>query len=226
VDDAARSKSYWERSATRNPAWFSATGFTSIDEDFYFSGEADVVDFQNLLGIYVTRNSVLLELGSGAGRMTRRLAGDAARVIAADVSATMLGVAKTNLAGHDNVDYVELAGSGEIPLDDESVDSVISYFTLQHVRTAMIQRRYLAEIVRVLRPGGWAVVQLRRTGARARALEWRGHIGNLLKGRNTLSRSWRGSRVSESDVRSLRRDGVRVDVLRIDARYICAIIRK
>ncbi|MDQ1550932.1 MAG: hypothetical protein QOD50_354 [Actinomycetota bacterium] len=185
-----------------------------------------MVDFQNLLGIYVTRNSVLLELGSGAGRMTRRLAGDAARVIAADVSATMLGVAKTNLAGHDNVDYVELAGSGEIPLDDESVDSVISYFTLQHVRTAMIQRRYLAEIVRVLRPGGWAVVQLRRTGARARALEWRGHIGNLLKGRNTLSRSWRGSRVSESDVRSLRRDGVRVDVLRIDARYICAIIRK
>ena len=59
-----------------------------------------------------------------------------------------------DLPGNPRAD-VTLGPSGEIPLDDASIDCVLSSQVLEHVREP---RRYLAEARRVTRPGGHLVL--------------------------------------------------------------------
>jgi ubiquinone/menaquinone biosynthesis C-methylase UbiE len=97
----------------------------------------------------------ILDLGCGAGLDTvlaARRTGPEGRVIALDFLPEMLErtAVATAEAGLDNVETVE----GEIeaiPLPDSSVDHVISNGV---VNLAPRKRRVLAEIARVLRPGG------------------------------------------------------------------------
>jgi len=107
---------------------------------------------------------VTLDLGCGTGRdvyLLSQLVGPKGHVIGLDMTEAQLAVARETLDGHmesfgyakPNVDlrqgYIEdLAGAG---LDDESVDLVISNCV---VNLSPRKDQVLAEIVRVLRPGG------------------------------------------------------------------------
>ena len=44
--------------------------------------------------------------------------------------------------------------AGALPFDDDSFDSAGSFTMLHHVPSAALQNRVLAEVLRVLRPGG------------------------------------------------------------------------
>lgn len=89
---------------------------------------------------------VIVDLAGGTGDVARLLAGANRRVVICDPSTAMMAQAQS-------LPYVELvAGAGEaIPLADGSVDMVTISFGIRnvtHMPTA------LAEIVRVLKPGG------------------------------------------------------------------------
>ncbi len=226
MPDPSASKAFWNRAARDNAAWHIATGYTTESEAFFASGQREVDEFLNAAGLVLNGTEVLLEIGSGVGRMTRHLAALAQHVIAMDVSSEMLARARANLAALKNVEYVEVSGAGDIPLDDSSVDAVFSYLTMQHVPTASAQERYFAESLRVLRPGGWAYIQFRRSGFVPRLLDWAGHLAHTVSGHKTLSRAWRGARVKEQALLAYSSADVSVEILHLGRRHIWARVTK
>ncbi len=98
---------------------------------------------------------VVLDIGCGAGLdclLAARRVGPSGRVIGADMTGVMVDKARANAqaAGIGNAEF-HLADARELPVGDATVDLVISngVFNLCRDKT-----RVLAEIVRVLRPGG------------------------------------------------------------------------
>lgn len=214
------SKAFWEKAANEDPAWHIATKFKTLDEDFYESGRKEVNEFLDRAGLRLTRTQVLLELGCGAGRMTREFASQALRVIATDVSPKMLELARKHLTSFKNVDYLELDGNGNLPVDSGSVDAVFSYITMQHVPTALAQERYLAESIRVLKLGGWGLLQFRKPGILPRILDWIGHIAHAVSGKRTLNAAWRGSRIKKRRIVELAAVCQKYEFIPIGRRHI------
>ena len=94
------------------------------------------------------------DLGCGTGQMTAALAPFVRRVIAVDASAAMLQAAKRRLQGFDNVELRrgELEG---LPIDDARLDAATMALVLHHLPEP---ERAIAEVARVLKPGGRALV--------------------------------------------------------------------
>jgi 2-polyprenyl-6-hydroxyphenyl methylase/3-demethylubiquinone-9 3-methyltransferase len=92
-----------------------------------------------------------LDLGCGGGFMAEALSSRGARVIGVDPWDTVLRIARTHAKTSKlDIQYVVAAGES-LPLDSNSVDRVVSVDVLEHV---LDLRAVLAEIHRVLRPGG------------------------------------------------------------------------
>jgi 2-polyprenyl-6-hydroxyphenyl methylase/3-demethylubiquinone-9 3-methyltransferase len=92
-----------------------------------------------------------LDLGCGGGFMAEALACRGARVFGVDPWNKVLRVAHTH-ARTQRLDIQYIAGAGELlPLDNDCMDRVVSVDVLEHV---LDLHRVLAEIYRVLRPGG------------------------------------------------------------------------
>lgn len=220
------SKRYWNDAARDNAAWHIATRHESESAEFFARGSSEVDEFLAFGDIGLGPTDVLLEIGSGVGRMTRRLAEIAGSVIASDVSGEMLSKARTNLADLDNIRYLEVDGDGTLDLPDDSVNVVFSYITMQHVPTAAAQGRYFSESLRVLAPQGRLLIQFRRSGLLPRLLDWAGHLGHLVRGRRTLNKAWRGARIKERTLRAFASENVTVDILPFNRRHIWVVARK
>lgn len=137
-----------------------------------------------LLGL-VPRNWTVADIGCGTGNAAELLASRVADVIAVDQSETMLAAARRRVHGMHNVRFE--AGTVEsLPLNDASVDAVISVLVLHHVAEP---GRALAEMRRVLRTfrgGGVALVVDMQRHTRE---EFRRTMGHLHQGfdRATMS---------------------------------------
>jgi SAM-dependent methyltransferase len=98
--------------------------------------------------------ATVLEVGTGSGNLTRAMLGHwpAVEIIASDVAAGMLELARSQLAEvvDSRVRFVEAAAQA-LPLAAESVDLVVSSFVLQLVPDRLAALR---EARRLLRPGG------------------------------------------------------------------------
>ncbi len=89
----------------------------------------------------------ILDLGGGTGINARPLAGAGARVTIMDSSRAMLAQ-----AGKDEINARQVRGdAADMPFEDRSFDIVLISDAWHHFRS---QYRILAEIARVLRPGG------------------------------------------------------------------------
>lgn len=106
----------------------------------------------------VQPGEVCLDLGSGTGTMTRRLAGFAGpegRVLGVEPNGMLRAVAAERAAAVGSaVEFVPGLAT-EIPLPDASVDLVWCERVLQHVPDPQAA---VVEIARVLRPGGRALL--------------------------------------------------------------------
>ncbi len=93
----------------------------------------------------------VLEVGFGSGRNVPHYPGAVTRVWAVDPALTGRKLAAARVAASPvPVEYVGLDGE-QLPLDDQSVDSVLTTWTLCTIPAV---ERALSEIHRVLRPGG------------------------------------------------------------------------
>jgi len=98
-------------------------------------------------------NAELLDIGCSAGYHTRHLARKAKRVVAIDVDRVALEVARRRVKS-SRVTFLHYDGAS-LPFADASFDAVSMLDVLEHVRD---RAGLVAEIVRVLRPGGtWTV---------------------------------------------------------------------
>jgi arsenite methyltransferase len=99
----------------------------------------------------------LLDVGCGPGFYVHELlerVGRDGHVSGVDTSAPMLAIAARRVEGHENVELLE-APATALPFDPASFDGAISVQVLEYVDDVALA---LAELHRVLRPGGRLVV--------------------------------------------------------------------
>lgn len=95
-----------------------------------------------------------LEIGVGIGRSLPHILGlQPARVIASDISRTMLEQCRERFAGNDRIEFLE-AEAERLGLPDASIDVAVCFGTFD----ALFQRQALIEFARVLAPGGRILV--------------------------------------------------------------------
>lgn len=103
----------------------------------------------------------VLDVGCGVGRVLDLVADAQHSAAGIDISGSMLRVAEATLGKRATLHR----GSGwSLPFLNESFDGVYSTLCLQHQPPLAIRERYLAEIRRVLRPGGRAGLQFKILG--------------------------------------------------------------
>ncbi|MGA7796838.1 MAG: class I SAM-dependent methyltransferase, partial [Candidatus Acidiferrales bacterium] len=137
-------------------------------------------DYQRLVGPVFTRlgwepqSKTMLELGCGAGRMTRSFAQRFSCVYAFDISTEMLGHAKALFPEASNVDWILGNGVDLSDLGDETVDFAFSYIVLQHMPEPELAIRYIREMLRVLKPGGMFLFQF--NSVPKMTMNWKGRL--------------------------------------------------
>jgi len=119
----------------------------------------------------------VLEVGCGRGEFAERLAGAGIGVVAVDQSARMVEL--TRARGVD----ARLGDVQALPFADGEFDAAVANFVLYHVRDI---HRALAELARVLRPGGTLVAAT--NGVRQLAELWE-LVGRDLSERRRQGRS-------------------------------------
>lgn len=101
----------------------------------------------------IVKDKVVLDIASGSGYGTALLAETAKKVYGVDIDENSVSYAKENY-GKKNIEYK--VGSGtDIPLSDGSVDVVVTYETIEHIKD---YKKFLAETKRVLKKDGLLLV--------------------------------------------------------------------
>ncbi len=101
----------------------------------------------------IVKGKTVLDIASGSGYGTEIIASQAKKVFGVDVDAEAVQYATTNY-GKKNITF--LHGDGiKIPLDDDAVDVVVSFETLEHIED---YEKFMAEVKRVLKPDGLLVL--------------------------------------------------------------------
>lgn len=94
------------------------------------------------------------DLGCGTGQVSELIAPHVARVIAVDGSTDMVQAARKRLKGLTHVD-VRRGDMEALPIDDDQLDAAVVALVLHHVPDPS---RAIAEVHRVLKPGGRALI--------------------------------------------------------------------
>jgi ubiquinone/menaquinone biosynthesis C-methylase UbiE len=148
-------------------------------QDFYDVGQSDWEDFRSQWSHYAGElGSSCLEIGCGAGRITRMLAGEFERVEAVDVSTDM--IAKAREAAPGNATFHQVDGA-DVPIEDSSVNAVFSVHVFQHLESIEMVADYLSEARRVLTPGGTTMIHIALASERPRVFGRRGKLRRELR---------------------------------------------
>jgi ubiquinone/menaquinone biosynthesis C-methylase UbiE len=105
----------------------------------------------------IPAGGTVVEIGPGGGRWSVLLAPRSERLVLVDVAQRPLDLVAERLRDAGNVEYVLTDGSAVAGVADASVDAVWSFDVFVHIAPGD-QAGYLAEIARVLRPGGIAAI--------------------------------------------------------------------
>src|SRR5215472_4128780 len=97
----------------------------------------------------------VLEIGPGPGITTDLLRTSLPRLTALEIDATLANSLRARLRG-SNVQVVE-GDATEMPFEDMAFSGVVSFTMLHHVPSPELQNKVLAEVLRVLKPGGFFV---------------------------------------------------------------------
>jgi len=97
----------------------------------------------------------VLDCGCGAGDVSALLARRARRVVSLDVAASNLSRTRQNLRRVGVGPLAVQAGGEDLPFADASFDAAVLADVIEHIPD---RRRTVAELARVLRPGGLAVI--------------------------------------------------------------------
>lgn len=92
-----------------------------------------------------------LDVGCGAGRITKFLKNEGAEVYATDISSEMLKIINKKMS---DVKTFE-AGINQLPFEDNTFDVVTAAFVIVHLHTL---DKGFEEVYRVLKPGGFFVI--------------------------------------------------------------------
>lgn len=127
--------------------------------DEYKSSPEDYVIYLLHIATYrfaetYTRGKRVLDFGCGSGYGSAAVAQSALSVTGVDVADDAVAYAQSHFS-RPNLDYQKVDPRQPLPFEDGSFDTVLSFQVFEHVSDT---QRYLAEIRRVLVPGGVLVL--------------------------------------------------------------------
>jgi cyclopropane fatty-acyl-phospholipid synthase-like methyltransferase len=171
----------WERRARENPRHYVLTGRSQwSDEEFFRSGEVtmqeDILnDLTNICRGRDPKEMTVLEIGCGAGRVTRAFANFFGSVWAVDISAEMVRQAQQAVAGFPNAHVLRNNGKDLSAIhpswwgrrrgrETPQFDFAFSSMVFQHIPTREIIETYVRDVHGLLRPGGLFKFQVQGAG--------------------------------------------------------------
>lgn len=106
------------------------------------------------------RESAVLDIGCGIGRLTAALAGEVRSVVGIDVSQAMVAAARRRCAGLANVRLMRTSGRDLAAFADDSFELVLAVDVFPYLVASGLNlaSRHLEEAARVLRPGGTLLI--------------------------------------------------------------------
>jgi ubiquinone/menaquinone biosynthesis C-methylase UbiE len=149
----------WDRRARENARFYVVTGQEEwSDEEFFRSGRKTVeeeilTDMINICQGKDPRQMRVLEIGCGAGRVTRALADLFGEVHGVDVSGEMVELARRAVADRPGAHVYKNNGMDLTVLPDLEFDFAFSCIVFQHIPSRAIIESYVREVHRLLRPG-------------------------------------------------------------------------
>ena len=149
----------WDQRARENARHYVNTANTQwTDDEFFASGETTVAeeiltDMGNICQGKPPAGMRVLEIGCGAGRVTRALARLFGEVHAVDVSGEMVRRAGEALRGHPNAFVYQNSGKDLSVLPEREFDFAFSSIVFQHIPSREVIENYVHEVHRLLRPG-------------------------------------------------------------------------
>jgi SAM-dependent methyltransferase len=157
---------FWEDAARRDPLWAILSDPARRNRawnlnEFFETGRREIsrlLDDLRTVGRHPGSGDAL-DFGCGVGRLTQALAPSFQRVTGIDISPTMIRLAERLNRFPERVRFLVNARPDLTLLPAASFDFVYSDIALQHIPPDQ-SRAYIAEFLRVLRPGGLAVFQL------------------------------------------------------------------
>ena len=182
----------WDERARKNAFHYVATGRSDwTAADFVESGRVTVAneiltDMENVCQGKDPREMRVLEIGCGAGRITRALAETFGEVHGVDVSGEMLKIAAGLLDGVPNVFLHQNNGADLSVLESVQFDFAFSYIVFQHIPSKAVIENYVREVGRLLKPG--ALFKFQVQGA---------------PGRTPKNDTWFGASFSQADALAL-----------------------
>ena len=194
----------WDRRAKENARHFVLTGQESwSDEEFYRAGEItmqeDILnDLGNICQGKDPKQITALEIGCGAGRVTRAFARFFGTVHAFDISAEMAAQARRAVAEFPNAHVYCNNGKDLRALypmwrrwpglkPGIQIDFAFSTMVFQHIPSRAIVENYVREVRSLLRPGGLFKFQVQGSA------DVPAHAGD----------TWVGASFSEEDARAM-----------------------
>jgi SAM-dependent methyltransferase len=201
-------REFWDARASEDAYFFvdNRRAYRDCELDsFWQEGERDLNRLLAALDVQLQPADVAVEIGCGVGRLTRVIAARVARVYALDVSPAMIERARAHHSALESVEWIVGDGHSLAPLHDASTDLCLSHVVFQHLPDPRITLGYVAEMGRVLRPGGVAAFQIsndprvHRPGRQARRAKLLGVVGRAPRGQRDPA--WLGSAVELDELR-------------------------
>jgi ubiquinone/menaquinone biosynthesis C-methylase UbiE len=149
----------WDARARENARYFVATARNDwSDEEFFRSGEKAVAediltDMTNICQGKDPRAMRVLEIGCGAGRLTRALSNVFGEVHAVDVSGEMVELARRAVVDRPGVHVYQNNGCDLSVIPAQEFDFAYSAIVFQHIPSREVIENYVREVHRLLRPG-------------------------------------------------------------------------
>jgi cyclopropane fatty-acyl-phospholipid synthase-like methyltransferase len=158
-DQLEKMRADWDQRARENARHYVNTANTQwTDDEFFASGETTVAeeiltDMGNICQGKQADGMRVLEIGCGAGRVTRALAKLFGEVHAVDVSGEMVRQAARALHGHPNAHVYQNNGKDLTVVPEREFDFAFSSIVFQHIPSREVIENYVREVQRLLRPG-------------------------------------------------------------------------
>lgn len=150
----------WDRLARQNAV--SAISYHCTPAEFETRGETDAAYLRGLLARFGGEEAKVMDLGGGIGRIAHYLLPSVKVYVLADVSNEMLRKAQTRMpeayAAGKLLTYCT-SGFDLKGLATDEFDFAFSYMVFQHCDRE-VTLCYLEELLRVLKPGGGAWIQV------------------------------------------------------------------
>jgi cyclopropane fatty-acyl-phospholipid synthase-like methyltransferase len=149
----------WDERARENARYYVNTASTNwTDAEFFASGELTVAeevltDMGNICQGKDPKQMRVLEIGCGAGRVTRALAKIFGEVHGVDVSGEMIAQARSALADFPNAFLYQNNGTDLTVVPELPFDFAFSTIVFQHIPSRDVIENYVREVARLLQTG-------------------------------------------------------------------------